>query len=76
MEIKSLEACYGRDLYGWLVCEHCETPVKLVGGYDDNHWHDNVLPAYHCKTCGKNRAGELKTEETTARNVANGVNGV
>ena len=66
----------GRDLYGVIKCEHCGVSDKLSGGYDDSHWHNNVLPAFHCKACGMNRAGERASPEVTARNHANGVFGI
>lgn len=76
MKIYALNPGNGRDLYGRLLCEHCGRNEKLSGGYNDAHWHNNVLPAFHCKGCGKNRAGELASTEVTERNVANGVNGI
>lgn len=76
MKITSLKSYTSRDLYGTLECEHCGTSDKLVGGYDDGHWHNKVLPAFHCQQCGKNRAGELRSAEVTARNEAAGVNGI
>lgn len=76
MRIISLKGSMGRDLYGTLQCEHCDATDKLSGGYDDSHWHNRVLPAFHCRACGKNRAGELRSEEVTTRNQSIGVNGV
>lgn len=76
MKIISLKNSIGRDLYGMLQCEHCGAEQKLSGGYDDAHWHNRVLPALHCAACGLNRAGEAKSPEVTARNQANGVNGI
>lgn len=76
MKITAINPGNGRDLYGALQCEHCGANDKLFGGYDDSHWHNNVLPAFHCKSCGKNRGGELLTPEVTARNRAKGVNGI
>lgn len=43
------------DLYGVLKCEHCGFECKLVGGYDDDNWHYNVLPARKCASCGRTR---------------------
>lgn len=60
MRIKEITDQYGRDLYGKLECEHCGTVEKLTGGYDDDYWHNHVLPARHCGKCGKNRAGAEK----------------
>ena len=76
MKIINLKGSMGRDLYGMLQCEHCDALQKLRGGYDDGHWHNKVLPAFHCDACGLNRAGEAKSPEVTARNQANGVNGI
>lgn len=76
MKILSIEAGNGRDLYGQLLCEHCDAVDELKGGYNDAHWHQRVLPAWHCGHCGRNRAGELRSAEVTARNRAQGVNGV
>lgn len=76
MKIKAISACYGRDLYGTLECEHCGSTQKLTGGYDDTHWHQNVLPAFHCQSCNKNSAGETPSEAVKAANEARGVNGI
>lgn len=76
MNVTSLKPTSGRDLYGKMACEHCGTVEDLRGGYDDGHWWDKVLPAFHCGSCGKNRAGELRSEEVTKANQANGVNGI
>lgn len=76
MKIISLRDGNGRDLYGMIQCEHCNVEDKLSGGYNDSFWHDKVLPAFHCKSCGKNRNGELKSDETTKQNELNGVNGL
>lgn len=78
MKLKFVKPTSSRDLYGKVECEHCGTEAELRGGYDDGFWHDKVLPAWHCKveTCGKNRAGELRTPEVVERNIANGINGV
>ena len=33
-------------------CEHCGDTTKR-GGYDDDYFHKNVIPAMECKSCGK-----------------------
>lgn len=76
MKIISLTPVRGRDLYGELQCEHCGAKGKLSGGYDDGHWHSNVLPAFHCEACGLNRAGEARSISVQLKNEANGVNGI
>lgn len=76
MMITCTKGSMGRDLYGVIKCEHCGVSDKLSGGYDDGYWHKNVLPAFHCKACGLNRAGELLSPEVTVRNQSIGVNGI
>ena len=49
MKIISLDQGNGRDLYGMMKCEHCNTSARLSGGYNDAFWHESVLPAFHCK---------------------------
>ncbi len=66
MRILDLSGSLGRDLYGKLQCEHCNAIEKLSGGYDDSYWHNRVLPSFHCKSCGKNRAGEVKADKESA----------
>lgn len=76
MKIESIKPTSGRDLYGKLTCEHCGSLAELRGGYDDGHWHSDVLPAFHCAQCGLNRAGQLRSLETYNANQARGVNGM
>lgn len=76
MHLIKIENVRGRDFTGTLECEHCKAQAKLTSGYHDDHYHDKVIPAFHCDDCGRNRAGEFRSEEVTAKNVANGVNGV
>ncbi|SCB51764.1 hypothetical protein GA0061099_102142 [Bradyrhizobium yuanmingense] len=59
MKIQTLTDQLRNDLYGTLVCEHCEHSQKFVG-YDDANWHNNVLPAIKCSTCLRDRSGEIK----------------
>lgn len=64
MQIHDLSGSIGRDLYGKIKCQHCGAVEKLSGGYDDHYWHNSVLPAMHCKSCGKNSAGEMAENHT------------
>ncbi len=59
MRIEKITSQIRNDLYGILICEHCNATEKMVGGYDDAYWHRQVLPNKKCKACGKNRAGEI-----------------
>ena len=55
MKIEKITNQLGNDLYGVLVCESCGSTQKLIGGYDDANYHNNVMPTIKCKTCGKSR---------------------
>lgn len=33
-------------------CEHCGE-THHAGGYDDNNFHQNVIPAMKCDKCGR-----------------------
>lgn len=48
------------DYTATMECEHCGSSHVDKYGYDDSNYHDNVIPKMYCKSCDKNRAGELK----------------
>lgn len=52
MKIERIKSQNRRDFTAVYVCEHCG--VKKEGsGYDDDHFHRNVIPAMKCKSCDK-----------------------
>ena len=53
MRIKKITSQSRRDFSAILVCGHCEAEEKLTTGYDDSYYHQNVIPAMVCKSCGK-----------------------
>ena len=55
MKIHQITDQLSNDLYGTLVCEHCEHVQKMRGGYDDRNWHERVVPAIKCESCGRAR---------------------
>lgn len=59
MKIKDYRSIGGRDFYATMECEHCPSTQELRSGYDDAHYHNRVIPAMTCKSCGKNRAGDV-----------------
>lgn len=59
MKIQKVLSHYGNDFTATMECEHCESTQKLSTGYNDDYYHDRVIPAMTCKACGKNRAGEV-----------------
>ena len=64
MKIKRITSTLGNDFRADMECEHCGAEAKLTSGYNDAYYHQRVIPAMHCKACGKNRAGD--TEHTDA----------
>lgn len=65
MKITEYLSHHSNDFTATVECEHCGHTAKLTTGYDDAHYHNNVMPAMRCKACGKDRAGELLHTDTT-----------
>lgn len=53
MKIKTITSQHRRDFSAVLECEHCEHTQKLTAGYDDAHYHREVIPTIECGGCGK-----------------------
>ena len=53
MKIKQITHQSRRDFWADLECEHCNHVQKLANGYDDSHFHTNVIPAIKCEECGE-----------------------
>lgn len=52
MKIKEITSQTRRDFYAIYECEHCGHEHK-GSGYDDTHFHQNVIPRMPCQACGK-----------------------
>lgn len=52
MKIKEIVSQNRRDFTAIYECEHCGT-TKTAYGYDDTHFHNNVIPDMECKACDK-----------------------
>lgn len=52
MHIKKKVSQSRRDFTAIYQCEHCDYE-KRSSGYDDAHFHQNVIPAMTCPECGK-----------------------
>ena len=59
MKIKQVTSQHRNDFYADMECEHCGHQDKRTPGYNDAHFHQKVIPAMTCRSCGKNRAGEV-----------------
>ena len=53
MKIKKITYQHRNDFHALLECEHCQHVQELKTGYDDAYYHQKVLPAMECKSCGK-----------------------
>ena len=62
MFIKEILWQHRNDFTATMECEHCGATRKLTTGYDDAHYHNNVIPAMKCNACGKD--GKTDTTET------------
>ena len=56
MKIETIESQNRRDFVAVYVCEHCGHKEQGYG-YDDNNFHQNVIPSMSCGKCGK-KAGD------------------
>jgi predicted RNA-binding Zn-ribbon protein involved in translation (DUF1610 family) len=52
MKIKEIISQHRRDFRAVYECEHCGHTEK-GSGYDDGHFHNNVIPSMICQSCGK-----------------------
>ena len=52
MKIKEIKSQSRRDFTAIYVCEHCGNENE-GSGYDDNYFHQNVIPDMECTKCGK-----------------------
>ena len=53
MKIKKILEQHRRDFSAILECEHCNHIQKLTNGYDDECYHNNVIPTIKCEKCSK-----------------------
>ena len=52
MRIKTITSTSRRDFTAIYECEGCGATVKGYG-YDDANFHQNVIPAMVCASCGE-----------------------
>jgi hypothetical protein len=53
MRIKEIINQHRRDFTALMECEHCGAIEELGRGYDDDYFHNKVIPQMKCKNCGK-----------------------
>lgn len=54
MKIKEMLTQHRRDFRAIYVCKHCGFEKESYG-YDDDYFHENVIPKMQCNKCGKSR---------------------
>lgn len=52
MKIKEITRQNRRDFSAIYICEYCKNETNS-SGYDDENFHNNVIPKMICKKCGK-----------------------
>lgn len=52
MKVKKIIWQHRRDFTAIYQCEHCNHEEE-DSGYDDENFHQNVIPNMKCKQCGK-----------------------
>lgn len=60
MRIKKILTQSRRDFTATLECDHCGHEQKLMGGYDDDNYHRNVIPKMTCDKCNKTASDEYR----------------
>jgi ribosomal protein L37AE/L43A len=63
MFIKQITSQHRRDFSAIYECEHCGHTVKQYG-YDDDHFHLNVVPGMKCSKCGKSAGDDYRPSGT------------
>lgn len=59
MKIQKIINQARRDFTAIYECEHCGHTEDGYG-YDDSHFHNNVIPKMKCKNCGKTSGDDYR----------------
>lgn len=65
MKIKQILSQNRRDFTAIMKCEFCSHEEKDNSGYDDQYYHQNVIPSQNCKSCGESTNSGGGTIENT-----------
>jgi predicted RNA-binding Zn-ribbon protein involved in translation (DUF1610 family) len=63
MFIKEIISQFRRDFHAIYKCEHCGCEVEKPG-YDDDYFHNHVVPNMSCPECGKIAGSDYKPRNT------------
>jgi len=64
MKIKKIISQSRRDFTAMMICEHCGDEEINSSGYDDDFYHNKVIPKMKCDKCGKEAPADYKAKET------------
>lgn len=53
MQIERYTFEHRNDFKAIMKCEHCGHEQPLNNGYNDHYFHNHVIPAIACQSCGK-----------------------
>ena len=53
MKITKMISQHRRDFYAEYTCEGCSNIHPKDSGYDDDNFHQNVIPNKKCNKCGE-----------------------
>jgi ribosomal protein L37AE/L43A len=59
VKIQKIYLQHRRDFHAIYECEHCGATHRDIG-YDDENFHDNVIPQMVCDQCGKKAPAEYR----------------
>ena len=59
MKIEKITSQHRRDFQAVYKCEHCGHEEK-GSGYDDAHFHENVVPNMKCGKCGEKASTDYR----------------
>lgn len=65
MKISKITHQYRRDFSADMMCEYCGNKTALTTGYDDQYYHQNVIPNMECRACGRSTISGGGTVEPT-----------
>ncbi len=65
MKIKEIVNQHRRDFTAIMYCEFCKTESINNSGYDDDNYHQNVIPKMKCKNCNESTLSKGGTIENT-----------
>lgn len=68
MKIKHRTRQYRRDFTAIYECEFCGYVTGEINGYDDEYFHNEVIPEMECKECGEH-SGQPTSEPFVPKGV-------